>query len=128
MFIKLKFQISLQPLFVASSEDDDGPTSTSKGDGTASRSAEEGGGTANRSAEEGGGTANRSVEEDGGTASRSAEEGVEPDKRTNCIVCLTDPIELVILPCRHTCLCSGCCQKLLNCPICRKFIVNTFPI
>ena len=120
----MKFQISLQPLFVASSEDDDGPTSTSKGDGTA----EEGGGTADRSAEEDGGTASRFAAEDGETANGSAEEGVEPDKRTNCIVCLTDPIELVILPCRHTCLCSGCCQKLLNCPICRKFIVNTFPI
>lgn len=41
-----------------------------------------------------------------------------------CVVCLTNPADRVIKPCRHLCLCGGCALRYqrskLPCPICRK--------
>lgn len=41
-----------------------------------------------------------------------------------CIICMTNPRDTVILPCRHLCICNGCAEtlryKLNNCPICRS--------
>lgn len=45
-----------------------------------------------------------------------------------CSVCQSEPVEQAILPCRHACVCTTCCNRLLNCPICRGFIINTFPL
>jgi E3 ubiquitin-protein ligase MGRN1 len=40
-----------------------------------------------------------------------------------CVICMTDPVTTVILPCRHMCLCSSCSISLKlqagKCPICR---------
>lgn len=41
-----------------------------------------------------------------------------------CVICLTEPRDTTVLPCRHMCMCSGC-AKLLRfqtnlCPICRQ--------
>lgn len=35
-----------------------------------------------------------------------------------CDICMTDPKNTVILPCKHTC-CSGCVEKIKECHICR---------
>jgi hypothetical protein len=39
------------------------------------------------------------------------------------VVCMSDPRDTLILPCRHLCLCNGCAESLRyqanNCPICR---------
>jgi hypothetical protein len=43
-----------------------------------------------------------------------------------CTVCQAAPIERALLPCRHTCVCTGCCAVLLNCPMCRAFITSSF--
>lgn len=41
-----------------------------------------------------------------------------------CIICMANPRDTVILPCRHLCICNGCAEtlryKLNNCPICRS--------
>ncbi|KAF8355166.1 hypothetical protein PRIPAC_96789 [Pristionchus pacificus] len=41
-----------------------------------------------------------------------------------CVICMNDIRDTVILPCRHLCLCYSCAehlrQKQNNCPICRK--------
>ncbi|KAJ1365695.1 hypothetical protein KIN20_026105 [Parelaphostrongylus tenuis] len=41
-----------------------------------------------------------------------------------CIICMTDIRDTVILPCRHLCICNNCADtlryKLNNCPICRS--------
>ncbi|CAD6187327.1 unnamed protein product [Caenorhabditis auriculariae] len=41
-----------------------------------------------------------------------------------CIICMSDVRDTVILPCRHLCICSNCADtlryKLNNCPICRS--------
>ncbi|KAK6054128.1 zinc finger, C3HC4 type [Cooperia oncophora] len=41
-----------------------------------------------------------------------------------CIICMSDIRDTVILPCRHLCICNNCADtlryKLNNCPICRS--------
>ncbi len=42
---------------------------------------------------------------------------------STCVICLTDTRNVLLLPCRHLCLCSTCAENLkfqsANCPICR---------
>jgi hypothetical protein len=38
-----------------------------------------------------------------------------------CVVCLTDPKEVLLLPCRHLCVCYGCFAFVDKCPVCRAF-------
>ena len=45
------------------------------------------------------------------------------DNSAECVVCLSDVRDTLILPCRHLCLCNSCADTLRyqanNCPICR---------
>ncbi|XP_048449650.1 E3 ubiquitin ligase RNF157-like, partial [Rhincodon typus] len=45
------------------------------------------------------------------------------DNSAECVVCLSDVRDTLILPCRHLCLCNACADTLRyqanNCPICR---------
>lgn len=45
------------------------------------------------------------------------------DNSSECVVCLSDVRDTLILPCRHLCLCNACADTLRyqanNCPICR---------
>ncbi|XP_074870986.1 E3 ubiquitin ligase RNF157 isoform X2 [Carettochelys insculpta] len=54
--------------------------------------------------------------------SKVAEDEVS-DNSTECVVCLSDVRDTLILPCRHLCLCNTCADTLRyqanNCPICR---------
>ncbi|OWK52124.1 RING finger protein 157 [Lonchura striata] len=54
--------------------------------------------------------------------SKVAEDEVS-DNSAECVVCLSDVRDTLILPCRHLCLCSTCADTLRyqanNCPICR---------
>ncbi|XP_049626722.1 E3 ubiquitin ligase RNF157 [Suncus etruscus] len=54
--------------------------------------------------------------------SKVAEDEVS-DNSAECVVCLSDVRDTLILPCRHLCLCSACADTLRyqanNCPICR---------
>jgi hypothetical protein len=40
-----------------------------------------------------------------------------------CVICMSEPRDTLILPCRHLCLCQLCADSLRyqanNCPICR---------
>jgi hypothetical protein len=42
---------------------------------------------------------------------------------STCVICLSDIRNVLLLPCRHLCLCSSCAENLkfqsANCPICR---------
>lgn len=42
---------------------------------------------------------------------------------STCVICLTDIRNVLLLPCRHLCLCRSCAENLkfqsANCPICR---------
>ncbi|KAF7804463.1 putative E3 ubiquitin-protein ligase LOG2 [Senna tora] len=41
-----------------------------------------------------------------------------------CVICLSEPRDTTVLPCRHMCMCSGCAKVLRfqtnRCPICRQ--------
>lgn len=41
-----------------------------------------------------------------------------------CIICTEKPCNCVLLPCRHSSMCSSCCALLTRCPICRSEITK----
>lgn len=45
------------------------------------------------------------------------------DNGSECVICMCDSRDTLILPCRHLCLCNSCADSLRyqanNCPICR---------
>ena len=47
----------------------------------------------------------------------------DEDNGSECVICICEPRDTLILPCRHLCLCNGCADSLRyqanNCPICR---------
>ena len=54
---------------------------------------------------------------------KTAEEDEFEDNTAECVICMSDIRDTLILPCRHLCLCNGCADSLRyqanNCPICR---------
>ncbi|XP_030526603.1 probable E3 ubiquitin-protein ligase LOG2 [Rhodamnia argentea] len=46
------------------------------------------------------------------------------DSGKECVICLSEPRDTTVLPCRHMCMCSGCAKVLrfrtTRCPICRQ--------
>ncbi|KAG2377609.1 hypothetical protein C9374_009125 [Naegleria lovaniensis] len=36
-----------------------------------------------------------------------------------CIVCFSEPREVILLPCKHKCVCHECFSRIDKCPICR---------
>lgn len=53
----------------------------------------------------------------------NASDGDGHDSGGDCVICLSEPRDITVLPCRHMCMCSGCANLLkvhtANCPICR---------
>ncbi|KAL4591994.1 hypothetical protein LXL04_004971 [Taraxacum kok-saghyz] len=49
-------------------------------------------------------------------------DGNDPCKE--CVICLSEPRDTTVLPCRHMCMCNGCAKVLRfqtnRCPICRQ--------
>lgn len=45
--------------------------------------------------------------------------GSENNADESCVVCLTDRKEVLLLPCRHCCVCSSCLPLIDKCPVCR---------
>ena len=41
-----------------------------------------------------------------------------------CVICQTEEKTVVLLPCRHQCLCKHCANndQVINCPLCRESI------
>ncbi|KAL7871338.1 hypothetical protein SRHO_G00063210 [Serrasalmus rhombeus] len=64
------------------------------------------------------------------------EEAEEPEKEEeepgapgrDCVVCQNAPVNRVLLPCRHTCICDGCVTRFQHCPMCRAFVVESFAL
>lgn len=46
------------------------------------------------------------------------------DPGKECVICLSEPRDTTVLPCRHMCMCNGCAKVLRfqtnRCPICRQ--------
>jgi len=54
------------------------------------------------------------------------DENVEQTVANACIVCQVVPINRVVMPCRHACVCDRCFTKLDKCPMCRGYIMSYF--
>ncbi|KAF9678054.1 hypothetical protein SADUNF_Sadunf08G0172000 [Salix dunnii] len=55
----------------------------------------------------------------------SATEGFDDsDPGKECVICMTEPKDTAVLPCRHMCMCGECAKELRlqsnKCPICRQ--------
>jgi E3 ubiquitin-protein ligase MGRN1 len=63
---------------------------------------------------------------EGQTDSQAAKDEIEIPEGAECIICLCEPRNTTILPCRHMCLCSECAEALRKssstCPICRTHV------
>lgn len=59
-----------------------------------------------------------------------SESEVEPPEENSkdCVVCQNGPVNWVLLPCRHTCLCDGCVKYFQQCPMCRQFVHESFAL
>jgi hypothetical protein len=51
------------------------------------------------------------------------DEDSDAENAAECVICMSDSRDTLILPCRHLCLCHSCADSLRyqanNCPICR---------
>ncbi|KAA0708854.1 RING finger domain protein 1 Cell growth regulatory gene 19 protein [Triplophysa tibetana] len=75
---------------------------------------------------EGSGLQNIDLDENG-EESESEKEWTDNPGR-DCVVCQNAPINRVLLPCRHACVCDGCVCHFLHCPICRAFVQESFAL
>jgi hypothetical protein len=46
------------------------------------------------------------------------------NEKPDCVVCFTNPKNVILLPCRHYCICQQCSESIKyhtnQCPICRE--------
>jgi Zinc finger, C3HC4 type (RING finger) len=45
-----------------------------------------------------------------------------------CVICQTESISRAFLPCRHTCVCGLCFDKIDKCPLCRSSFTSYFKL
>ncbi|KAL9275283.1 putative E3 ubiquitin-protein ligase LUL4 [Drosera capensis] len=62
----------------------------------------------------------------------STSEDFNEDPGKECVICMTEPKDTAVLPCRHLCMCGECAQALRlqsnKCPICRQPIEKLMEI
>eukprot|EP00903_Cladosiphon_okamuranus_P015560 g14365.t1 len=50
--------------------------------------------------------------------------GAGEDLPEECVICLTEPKDTLLLPCRHLCVCTECFRHVDKCPVCRSAFDN----
>ncbi len=56
----------------------------------------------------------------GGSDATGVDGGTGGGTEAECVVCLTERKTIVLLPCRHLCVCGACFTQLDKCPVCRS--------
>jgi E3 ubiquitin-protein ligase MGRN1 len=68
----------------------------------------------------------------GGGGAAAADGGDDAENSRECVICMTEPRDTTVLPCRHMCMCSECAKVLRmqseKCPICRTPIEQLLQI
>lgn len=71
----------------------------------------------------------------GMTSDEGAEEGeeaIDENPEKECLICLTEDKDTLIMPCAHLCVCENCGKELVKakhtCPICRGNISSLIPM
>lgn len=52
----------------------------------------------------------------------------EEESCRDCVVCQSAAVSIVLLPCRHACVCDSCVAHFQYCPICRALILESFTL
>ncbi|KAL5157629.1 putative E3 ubiquitin-protein ligase LUL3 [Glycine soja] len=67
-----------------------------------------------------------------GIGNSSTDDFDDNDPGKECVICMTEPKDTAVLPCRHMCMCSECANALRQqsnkCPICRQPIEELIEI
>jgi len=65
-------------------------------------------------------------------ASLAAGAAGDEDNGTECVICMSEPKDTTVLPCRHMCMCASCARSLRvqsnKCPVCRSTIDSLLQI
>eukprot|EP00049_Salpingoeca_infusionum_P021642 m.4019 g.4019 ORF g.4019 m.4019 type:complete len:512 (+) comp4393_c0_seq1:127-1662(+) len=70
--------------------------------------------------------------DDGSGEDDDADDDSDEEEDVDCVICMCDPMDTMVLPCRHLCLCAGCADTLRfqsnRCPICRAPFHSTLQL
>jgi len=58
----------------------------------------------------------------------TVDDGREGADALCCVVCFEAPRTVLLRPCLHLALCSGCARQFQNCPICRRMVLDRIRI
>lgn len=68
----------------------------------------------------------QAVEEAAAVAASAGQE--EEEGGRDCVVCQSAAVSVVLLPCRHACVCHSCSARFQACPICRAAVLESFAL
>jgi len=58
------------------------------------------------------------------TAAPAEEPAGDDCSQLECLVCMSERIQVVCVPCGHACMCRKCSRRLRRCPLCRKEVTR----